>query len=349
MNDEPVHSLSPRHPRGIALISTMFVLFFLMALALSYAFAARLESSLARNYADDMQAQYCAKAGIYRALAEIKEQERRGYFAYPRMDVPEDAELLTRYQEVFQDYPIGEGTYTVKFKDNFGQAGLGPMDENSLININRLAQREDRETLRRLLQVATDDEVIIGKVIDHLIDYVDDNDNKNLDGAEEMEYEELVPRQTIRNGPMRDVNEFLTVLNVLKKNNPDYIDETIWFGEDANENGVLDPNEDDGPETPPVDNQDGILNRGIKDFVTVDSDGTSVNPNTASPEVLQIVMPDQYEQIIQQRQIGHVSGSSQTYRIRSYGRAHGYVHVVEWVVRLGGQGGYPSVIRMRSL
>ena len=335
--------------RGIALIASMFVLFFLMSLGLAFAFAARMEISLARNYADDMQAQYCARAGIYRALAELKIQAQRGFFDYPRSDLADDTELLTRYQEVYNNVPVGEGFYTVKFKDKFGRAALGPFDESSLINISRLAQKGDRETLRRLLQVATDDPLTIDMVIDHLIDYVDADDNKSINGAEKMEYEEMKPPQEVRNGPMRDVNDFLTILNVLIAHNPKKIDDTIWFGEDLNENGVLDPNEDDGAKTPPFDNADGVLNRGIKDYVTVDSDNDAVNPNTASAEVLEIMMPDRYQEVLQQRQTQRVGGSSSVFRIRSYGKAHGYTHVLEWLIKLGGPGGYPTVKRMYSL
>ncbi len=341
-------SLSRRR-RGIALISTMFVLFFLLSLALSYAFAIRLEIGLARNYMDDLQAQFCAKAGIYRALGEIKKDLRSGTFAYPRADLPEDVEVLERYQEVYNNVPIGEGFYTVKFKDNFGQVGLGPMDESSLINISVLAQKQKRDVLRRLFETTTDDLTTIEKIIDCLMDYVDKDDNAQVNGAEEIDYEDLDPPALIANGPMKDMNEFLTILEVMKNKFPGEIDDSIWFGEDLNENGVLDENEDDGDKTPPIDDEDGVLDKGIKNYVTVDSDTDQVNPNTASEKVLEIVMPDRYESIIEERQYRHLAGKSSVFRIRSYGKAHGYTHVIEWVVKIGGRGGYPTVKRMYSL
>ena len=61
------------------------------------------------------------------------------------------------------------------------------------------------------------------------------------------------------------------------------------------------------------------------------------------------MMPEQYEQILEQRATQRVAGNSNTFRIRSYGKAHGYVHVIEWVVRLGGRDGYPAVLRMYSM
>jgi hypothetical protein len=148
---------------------------------------------------------------------------------------------------------------------------------------------------------------------------------------------------------MKDPNEFLTIIDVMMNKYPGQVDDTVWFGEDLNENGVLDPNEDDGEESPPYDDADGVLDHGIRDFVTVDSGTASVNPNTASPEVLQIMMPERYQDVLEQRQLGKVQGSSTTaFRIRSYGHANGYTHVMEWVVRMTG-GGYPTVLRTRSL
>jgi type II secretory pathway component PulK len=343
-----------RAPRGIALIITMFVLFFLTALAVSYSFSIQVEMMLARNVLNDVQAHYCAKAGIYRALAELKEQQRSGAFGYPNPTVPEDAELIERYQEIFNRVPIvaGEttvGEYTVKFKDNFGQTGLGPMDEDSLINLSRLAQKGDRKTLERLLQVGTDNKCAIEIITDCLIDYCDGDNMRQPNGAEDEDYESLDPPLTLRNGPMRDVNDIYNVLNVLHSKYAGEVDDTFWFGEDLNQNGVLDPNEDDGNRTMPLDDADGVLDRGMRDYVTVDSDSDSVNPNTASPEILQIMMPEQYEELLQQRAHQRVAGNSSTFRIRSYGKANGYVHVMEWVVRLGGRDGYPSILRMYSL
>ena len=338
-----------RRPRGIALITALFVLFFLLTLATTYVFTVQLEINLARNYEDDLKAQYIAKAGIYRAMGELRNQTRSGSFAYPRPDLPEDQELYERYQEVYVDVPVGGGSYTVKFKDNFGQVGYGPMDESSLININALAQKQDRETLSRLFETVVDDFTTIDKILDCLIDYIDSDDFSGVNGAEQMEYEDLEPPEVIANAPMRDINQFLIILEVMKKLYPEEIDDTIWFGEDLNANGILDPNEDDGAENPPFDDMDGTLDKGIKEYLTVDSNTATINPNTASPDVLKIMMPENYEQILEERQIAHVSGNSSVFRIRSYGKYRGYTHVVEWVVSLGGGDRYPSILKMYSL
>ena len=45
----------------------------------------------------------------------------------------------------------------------------------------------------------------------------------------------------------------------------------LWFGEDVNLNGHLDPNEDDGDEQYPPDNHDGRLDHGMRQYFTVHS------------------------------------------------------------------------------
>lgn len=338
-----------KNQRGIALIMSMFVLFFLMSLALAYSFAIKLELSLARNYSDDLQAQYCAKAGIYRALGELKKGLKTSSFAYPKYDFAEDMELLERYEEVYNNVPIGNGSYTVKFKDNFGQVGLGPMDESSLINISELAKKKNRDTLRRLFELATDDLTLVDKFVDCLIDYTDKDDNPEINGAEEDDYEDLEPPARIANGPMTETTDFLIILDVMMNKYPGEVDDTVWFGEDLNGNGILDENENDGDKSPPLDDADDILDKGIKDYITVDSETDKVNPNTASAQVLEIMYPEKYEQMLEDRQYGHLSGGGKVFRIRSYGKANGYTHVLEWVVKLGGRRGYPTVKRMYSL
>jgi type II secretory pathway component PulK len=76
---------------------------------------------------------------------------------------------------------------------------------------------------------------------------------------------------------------------------------SILFGEDMNRNGILDPNENDGKKSLPLDNGDGILDRGIYPYVTVysresdvaDSDPYQprINIKTWPEEALKTMLP----------------------------------------------------------
>ena len=53
----------------------------------------------------------------------------------------------------------------------------------------------------------------------------------------------------------------------------------ILLGEDTNRNGALDPNEDDGDQSPPHDNQDGQLQPGLLEYVTAFSNQPTTTIN----------------------------------------------------------------------
>jgi hypothetical protein len=94
------------------------------------------------------------------------------------------------------------------------------------------------------------------------------------------------PRVIMKNGPMSAVEELLLVPGMTM---------LIYEGEDENRNGELDDNEDDGDETPPEDNDDGDLQLGIKDFLTVQSGLSSErigkpNLNAAPLEVIHALL-----------------------------------------------------------
>ena len=59
----------------------------------------------------------------------------------------------------------------------------------------------------------------------------------------------------IANAPLTTLDELLLVKGFTAR---------IVYGEDANLNGLLDPNEDDGDASFPPDNGDGVLDRGLR-------------------------------------------------------------------------------------
>ncbi len=59
--------------------------------------------------------------------------------------------------------------------------------------------------------------------------------------------------------PFRDLKDLLLIEGV---------DQILLYGEDQNENGLLDPTEDDGNANWPPDNEDGWLDGGLSDYLT---------------------------------------------------------------------------------
>jgi len=117
-----------------------------------------------------------------------------------------------------------------------------------------------------------------------IVDWKDSDDNVTPSGAESDTYSRLRPPYKCKNAPFETVDELRLLYGA---------DMDVLLGEDANRNGVLDPNEND-------DNRDGQLEPGILDYVTVysrepnfHSDGTQLtNVNTATQLDLQSFLQD---------------------------------------------------------
>lgn len=139
-----------------------------------------------------------------------------------------------------------------------GRISFRISDEESKLNLN-FADERMLETLPGI-----DD-----KVSDAILDWVDEDDLHRLNGAEDSYYQGLDPAYHCKNGPFDTIEESLLVKDVTLE---------LMYGEDANQNGILDPGEDE--------NQDGKLNRGLIELITVWTSG-KVNINTASKQVLQ--------------------------------------------------------------
>ena len=86
------------------------------------------------------------------------------------------------------------------------------------------------------------------------------NTANSYGGAESDTYQRLQPPYLCKNAPFETVDELRLIYQM---------DVDVLYGEDANLNGALDPNENDGDVLPPSDNSDGRLGPGILEYVTV--------------------------------------------------------------------------------
>lgn len=152
----------------------------------------------------------------------------------------------------------------------------GLMDESAKLNINYLPNmglsNDDLHTLMLNIPNMTVD------IADALLDWMDSDDTINTYGAESETYQQMSPPYKAKNGPFETIDEMLLVKGITP---------TLLYGEDANRNGLLDPNENDGDASPPLDNADGVLDHGFVAYFSVHgretnrrSDGTlKINVN----------------------------------------------------------------------
>ena len=239
---------------GTVLIVAMWVILVLVGLVLVFARAMRVEAITSANYVASQQAQAIAQGALRFVLATIEED--------PTTVTAVSCEAIE----------VGDGYFWILRPslddDQTYEFGIG--DEAARVSLN--AAPEDM--LLELPGMTAD-------LAAAILDWRDEDSDVSPNGAEREYYLLLDEPYDCKNDRFETVDELL----LLKGATVD-----ILAGEDANRNGVLDPNENDAADSDPDDNRDGNLDGGLYDYVTVysregntDSDGQErVNVNSMS-------------------------------------------------------------------
>ena len=136
---------------------------------------------------------------------------------------------------------------------------FGLVDESSKLNLNTATA----EMLQALPGMTTEFAAAI-------VDWRDTNKEISENGAEDESYQRLNPPRRCKNAPFESVDEVRLVYGATLE---------ILYGEDANRNGILDPNENDGDVSLPLDNADGRIDPGIISYLTVHSRQLNTKPD----------------------------------------------------------------------
>ncbi len=267
-----------RRDRGVALVIVLFLSAVLTLLLYAFLREMQVEHRLAAGAGEERQARHLAWSGIEKAVA-ILEAERDPVSgpAASWWDNPTEwyEQELSVVDAEGRTAPAGAWSLLRAGQDPDGKCHFGIADESSRVNLN-LAPRD---VLMKLPGMTAE-------IADAILDWRDADENITGSGAENGHYQSLTPPYACKNGNFDSVEELLHVKGVTPE---------LLFGEDHNRNGVLDPGEDDGEDSPPADNRDGILDLGWEAYLTVHSydkntraDGSArVNINTANPQQLQ--------------------------------------------------------------
>ena len=226
---------------GAVLIIVMWVTFGLVTVAIY------LGHSMFFNYrgASQFHAGNQAEQGIYGALR---------YFQYVLVNNEEAGNIPDSNNYNSQYFQIGDSTvYLIgRSSDSVMSSSepvFGPIDEASKININT-APFEVLELLP----------TITSEFAAAIVDWRDEDDDLTENGAEASMYALMDNSYAIKNGPFETLEELRLVYGATTE---------MLYGEDINQNGVLDPNENDGDLSPPMDNANGVLDFGIIEYLTV--------------------------------------------------------------------------------
>jgi type II secretory pathway component PulK len=235
---------APNKSRGFILLGILILVMLISMVALSLMFRMRGDETAMAATAGADQAFSAAMTGVQETMRIVKEMK-------PGATDWEDDPRTFRERFVYDD-GSDKWYFTVWSpgdKDREGEVRFGLTDEARKVNVNALRGND----LTKIPNMTT-------AMAAALKDFVDFDDVVTPEGAEQEYYNGLPQAYTIRNGPLATMDALLLVRGFTPE---------LLYGEDANMNWRLDPNENDGDERSPADNSDGNLDMGFKRFLTV--------------------------------------------------------------------------------
>lgn len=247
------HALSvkpSRSRRGSALVVVLMVALGLVAVTLYFADSMNMAYQAAENATASLEADQACEGACRYVISLLKNLEKPGQL--PADDAYAKENVLigdnAHYWLVGRDPGILSSQQGQQIPD---RPYFGLISEGSKFNINTVTT----QVLSLLPCLTNTDETIAYSIAD----WRDADDNSDNGGAEMSVYNALNPPYNCKNANFESPEELRLVYGV---------DYTVLYGEDANRNGILDPNENDSTAAPPEDNQDGRLDCGLLEYAT---------------------------------------------------------------------------------
>lgn len=239
----------PRSKQGTLLIIVMWIAFGLVAIALYFGNSMLFEYRAADQNTAGVEAEQAVEGAAKYLLFVLTNKTTLGHM--PTTNTYECAAVA-----------MGDSTFWVIGRTNLNEAKdvpvYGLVDEASKLNLNTATSNMLMQLPRMTATLAAS-----------IIDWRSTNTEASTDGAKTETYSRLEPAYQAKLAPFESAEELALV------NGASY---EILYGEDANLNGILDPNENDGELTPPSDDRNGLLLPGLLEYVTAYSREPNLTP-----------------------------------------------------------------------
>jgi general secretion pathway protein K len=258
--------------RGIALVIVMISILVLTILAAGFAYSMKVETKLARNANSEAELEWLGRSGVEYCRWVLANSLANPMQPYDSRDQPwaTGSGMLgpTNAPIGFVENPITLGHGTVSWKI---------IDLESRFNINSSEQL--------LLQVLPKALELMGvapgantPIVNSILDWIDENDQTHLEGAETKDYETLNPPYAAKNGPIDDISELLLIRGITPE---------IFYGGSATNYQPNYFNRERGSFAQGA-NIAPMVMIGLTNLFTPLSSG-KININTAPAEVLQLI------------------------------------------------------------
>lgn len=256
-----------RHERSAFVLAVVTIVVVLLSLAAyNYSGTMLLEHEATMMGGRDVVARSAAESGIEMAATRIMEKD-----ADETVDLYSNTEFQGQIL-VASEVPKTQVRFSIVTPDETnsgaGNIRFGMATENAKFNINKILELEqaeealpEEERIGLAAMAMANIPNMTDEIVDSVLDWLDSDDDRRPYGAEEDDYQQLSIPYPCKNGPMDSIDELLKVQGVT----PD-----LFYGEDKNQNGMLDPGEDL--------NEDGVLTLGWKHYLTASSRERNTNP-----------------------------------------------------------------------
>jgi hypothetical protein len=251
MNPRPANKESCR---ASVLIIVLWVAFGLVSLTLYFAHAMLLDLKAADNRAAGLEADQAIEGAALYVSNVLANRINM-------MTIPSAVNYRANAGKIgdAKFWLIGRDTNDLQSSLQSDTPFWGLVDEAAKVNLNYTAATNFENLPQMTINTSA-----------AMYDWQSTNTTPSTDGAKSETYTTLQPPYVCKNAPYETIDELRLVYGL----NLD-----LLYGEDANLNGALDPNENDGMKLPPFDNQNGILDPGVFEYVTTWSHETTIGTN----------------------------------------------------------------------
>ncbi len=229
-------------PRGFVLAVVTITIVLLTVAAYNYSGTMLAEHEVAVMGGRDLLARTAAESAIEYAATRILERD-----SDTTINLYNDPDVFRGRLLADSTVDRGRVRWTIVAIDETntttGNIRFGLANESAKFNINKMLELDEyeqslpeEEQLGLVEMATTNIPNMTEEVIDGILDWLDSDDERRPFGAESSDYEALAIPYECKNGPMESIEELLKIQGVT----PD-----LFYGEDANNNGLLDPNEND--------------------------------------------------------------------------------------------------------
>lgn len=252
--------------RGSALVIVLWVCLGLVSVALYFAQGMSFEIRAADNRLAAVQSEQAIAGAVRYASNILSNLQTPGL-------LPDQASYES------EQVKVGEASFWFIGRSDeqtaLDQPWFGLVDEGAKLDLNTATAAMLEELPRMTPQLAA-----------AIIDWRDSNSTVSENGAEDETYQRLNPPYRCKNARFESVDELRLVYGMTME---------ILYGDDANLNGAIDPNENDGDLSAPNDDRNGILDPGLEEYVTVWSRvPTSTYTNVNNRQELAIVLQNAF-------------------------------------------------------